>query len=313
MLCLIDAKNFFHRGAYVHKGLLTSSGKDVGAIFGFYKILRGVLNCYRDEIPIVCWDGGSRRRKSILGDYKKSRKSLDPDKEEDRSLLDQLKLAHELCGLAGVPQLHVPGLEADDLIAYLTIRNHGSIICSTDKDFFQLLEVPDTRLDRGSLSDENLTKSSYIEEKGHTPLQYRLLHCILGDSSDEIPGIKGVGWKTALAVAKHFDDDSLREIPYWDVRRIALELGGRASRIAPAIPDISRNFYLVDLLDTEVLEDEDVGRVEEQLRSPRRFDEEGFLRFIRLLEFNSVLQSFSEQTRPFRLACRETSSINITK
>jgi DNA polymerase-1 len=209
---IIDALNMFLR-SYVISPHLDKRGWPVGGTIGFLKSLQKVARDFSADEIIVAWDGheGSQRRRSMNKDYKGGRKpvrfnsrmvEIPEDKEEANKGYQQVRLMEYLNEMP-VIQLVADFTEADDIIAL--VINHErykgwrKTIISSDKDFFQLCR-PDVQIYR-PIQKKIVTEESVIDEFKIHPNNFALARAIVGDSSDNLPGIKGAGLKT---VAKRF-------------------------------------------------------------------------------------------------------------
>jgi len=209
---IIDALNMFLR-SYVISPHLDKKGWPVGGTIGFLKSLQKVARDFAADEIIVAWDGheGSARRRSMNKDYKGGRKpvrfnrrmvDLPEDKEEANKGYQQVRLMEYLNEMP-VIQLVADFTEADDIIAL--VINHSrydgwkKTIISSDKDFFQLCR-DDVQVYR-PIQKKIVTSQSVIDEFKIHPNNFALARAIAGDSSDNLPGIKGAGLKT---IAKRF-------------------------------------------------------------------------------------------------------------
>jgi DNA polymerase-1 len=209
---IIDALNMFLR-SYVISPHLNKKGWPVGGTIGFLKSLQKVSRDFDADEIIVAWDGheGSQRRRSMNSDYKGGRKpvrfnrrmvELPEDKEEANKGYQQVRLMEYLNEMP-VIQLVADFTEADDIIAL--VINHDrykgwkKTIISSDKDFFQLCRK-DVQIYR-PIQKKIVTEQTVIEDFKIHPRNFALARAIAGDSSDNLPGIKGAGLKT---IAKRF-------------------------------------------------------------------------------------------------------------
>ena len=195
-LYLIDASSYIYRAFYAVKALSSPAGLPTNAIFGFLQMLLKVL---KDEAPrylCVVFDSPEPTfRHQLYPDYKATRQRMPEDLARQLPYIKQLVNGH---GLAGV---ELAGYEADDLIATLAVsaRSRGVpvVIVSADKDLHQLVEDPwivqwDTQRER------RFDAAEVVARLGVAPERVLDLLALMGDSSDHIPGVPGVGMKTAL-------------------------------------------------------------------------------------------------------------------
>jgi DNA polymerase-1 len=199
--------------SYVVSPHLNKKGVPIGGTIGFLKSLQKVARDFDADEIIVAWDGheGSQRRRSMNSDYKGGRKpvrfnrrmvELPEDKEEANKGYQMIRLMEYLNEMP-VIQLVADFTEADDIIAL--VINHPrysdwkKTIISSDKDFFQLCRE-DVQIYR-PIQKKIVTQQSVIDEFSIHPNNFALARAIAGDSSDNLPGIKGAGLKT---IAKRF-------------------------------------------------------------------------------------------------------------
>ena len=204
LVLIIDGLNLFTRH-YVAHPAVSENGEQVGGIIGF---LYGVLNLveqYKPTQVIVVWEsGGSSRRRSIFKNYKSKRRPQKlnryyeddlPDSVQNRNY--QIASLVKLIDFLPVLQIYVPDCEADDVIGFIsrnTFRDKRKLIVSSDRDFYQLL---DKRTIIYSPTWKKLVTSKEVIEKFKiSPENFCLAKSICGDPSDNIEGVKGVGFKT---------------------------------------------------------------------------------------------------------------------
>ena len=211
-LLVIDMLNMYFR-AYIVDPSLSTNGEPIGGVKGSLKILQKLVrNIAADEV-VICWDGvgGSRRRKLVNKNYKEGRKPIRLNRDI-RNLTEQQEIQNkvwqqtrllEILNETPFLQLMLPDIEADDIVSYVVqnsrYRGWQKIIVSSDKDFFQLLD-DETVLYR-PIQKEVLNKNSIAEKYGIHPVNMALARAIVGDKSDNLEGVKGVGLST---VAKRF-------------------------------------------------------------------------------------------------------------
>lgn len=211
LLLLIDGSSLAYRShyAFINRPLITSKGKLTSAIFGFARSLKKVLDELNPDYSVICFDSHEPTfRKEMYNDYKATRKKM-PDE-----LKDQIPYIIKLSKAAGFKVLIEPGYEADDIIATITERaaNEGieTIIFTLDKDLMQLIRDKISILNMHTEGEEWINKEKVKEKFGIPVEKLSDFLSITGDSSDNIPGIKGIGKKTANELLRQFD--SLEDI-----------------------------------------------------------------------------------------------------
>ena len=208
---LIDAHNFLHRCYHALPKLTTSSGLEVGALYGF---VRWLLKMRREKNPpyvAVCFDspGGCARRKALLADYKGTRKKT------DEALVRQLEIARDLVHRLGFAVVAKQGIEADDLMAFLALQAQKaqvkSVLVTTDKDVYQFLNDFIHIWPAGG-KDGFKGPEAAVEKFGVAVPFLPDYFSIVGDASDNIPGVAGVGPKSAVDLIEKFGhlEDILR-------------------------------------------------------------------------------------------------------
>ena len=210
---IIDGLNMFLR-SYIVVPSLDPRGNPSGGTYGFMKSLQKISGMFQPDEVIVCWDGegGSQKRKQIDKNYKAGRKpvrfnrrliDLTPEETEKNKYNQQLRLMEYLNDLP-VIQTMIDYIEADDVIAYVAThdkyKDWEKIIVSSDKDFFQLVSA-ECRLYR-PIQDQVVDYPTLMEEHQIHPKNFALARALVGDKSDNLPGVPRVGLKT---VAKKFE------------------------------------------------------------------------------------------------------------
>ncbi len=201
-LVLIDGNSLINRAFYAMPLLTTKSGEYTNAVYGFMNMFFKMLDTEKPTAVAVAFDlKAPTFRHKMFSDYKGTRK---PMPEELRL---QIPLLKDLLNLMGVCTIEKEGYEADDIIG--TIAKNTSIptvIITGDRDSFQLVdnetEVHFTK--RGITDVDVLDHKNFLEKTGITPFQVIELKALMGDSSDNIPGVKGVGEKTALNLVQTY-------------------------------------------------------------------------------------------------------------
>ena len=209
---IIDALNMYFR-AYIVDPSLSTNGQPIGGVKGFLKIMQKLLRETKPDQVVIAWDGegGSQKRKSMNKAYKEGRKpirlnrqiqNLTENEELKNKVWQQTRLV-EYLNCMPISQIMLPAIEADDIIAAVSflpsLRGWEKIIVSSDKDFFQLCD-DETVLHR-PIQKVFLNKHRIISEHGIHPLNFALARAIVGDKSDNLPGVGSAGLKT---VAKRF-------------------------------------------------------------------------------------------------------------
>jgi DNA polymerase-1 len=205
-LALIDGNSIAYRAFYaLPDDLATKSGQITNAVFGFTRMLIRLMKDYHPEGVAVAWDVSRKTfRTDSYPEYKANR-----DKAPDH-FRSQLPLMDEVLQALNITQLREEGYEADDIIASLTQQATADgwdvLIVTGDRDTFQLVGGPVQVLyTRRGISDTVLADEDWVEEKyGVSPSQYVEYAALRGDSSDNLPGVPGVGEKTAAKLISEY-------------------------------------------------------------------------------------------------------------
>jgi DNA polymerase I len=199
-VALIDGSSYIYRAFYAVRGLANSKGFPTGAVYGFVGMLRKVVNDIRPDYLLVAYDAkGPTFRHELFGDYKAHRPEMPDD------LKPQIARIKEVVSAYNIKSLEVPGVEADDIIAQV-IRtlppDVTAVIVTGDKDLGQLVSDRVTLLDtmKDRVTDENTVREKY----GTDPAGLAEVFGLAGDSSDNIPGIPGIGEKGAVELIKKY-------------------------------------------------------------------------------------------------------------
>lgn len=193
-LYLVDVSSLFFRAFFAVRPLTSPSGLPTNAIYGFLSMLIKLLKDEKPEYLAFCYDRKDPSfRKEIFPEYKAHRTEMPED------LAPQIPYIKKLADLMGIPSYEVPQFEADDIIGTLTRigREHGMevYIVSGDKDFAQLLQ-PNVFL-YDTMKGSKIDRNGAIEKWGVPPEQFIDYLALVGDTSDNIPGVAGIGPKGA--------------------------------------------------------------------------------------------------------------------
>ena len=202
-LAIIDGHAYAYRAFYAIRELRSPSGKATNAIYGFIKMLAKMRAKLSPSHLIVVWDGGlDEGRMTAHPEYKSQRPPMPSDLEE------QIEQIFQYLEAARIASYCKDGVEADDYIACLVHRSVEAgvpvVIASSDKDFMQLV-TPDVGLLNPNDKTETIWTAAQVRAKsGVEPAQIVDWLALLGDSVDNIPGVPGVGPKTAADLLKQF-------------------------------------------------------------------------------------------------------------
>jgi len=213
-LIIIDGYGFIFRAYHVQPPLISPKGQAVGAIYGFTSMLLKLINDFKPEYAVIVLDNGEKNfRHHLYPEYKAHR----PPAPED--LISQLKLIKSVASALNFHYISKIGYEADDIIASLAHvaakQQQKAVIVSADKDLMQLqneyIHIYDP------VKAKYITQEDIFAKFGVRPDQVREVQALIGDSADNIPGVKGIGPKTAASLINQYGTveniyQSLREL-----------------------------------------------------------------------------------------------------
>ena len=279
-ILIIDGMNTLIRSFSLLKAM-NPTGTHVGGMVGFLRSLGFVTRTFDPTRVVVVWDGkgGSGNRKNIDPEYKAQRATsrithwglYDTKEQETEALIGQLYRVQDYIECLPIQQLGMEKLEADDIIAYLAKRAGEAgkkvTIVSSDKDFFQLI---DKNIEvYAPVKKKTFNHSNIVDEIKVLPENYNIVKALLGDHSDNLPGVKGLGIKTILSEWKSFAYDSLASLQdVWDHCETQLEQDKPKKIFAKIIHNwdkVLTNFELMDLHKT-VLDEKEINFIEETLQ-----------------------------------------------
>ena len=202
---VVDGHNLAFRCLYAPgiSGLADSKGRPTGVVVGVLNSLAAMRKRFPGATITVCWDGSSQRRRLAFDGYKANREP------KGRPVLDQIEFLKGLLPLLGVVQAHNPEEEADDVIGAVVKGRYGSkrvVVVSTDRDFLQLVSpmvvllVPSTGASKEVLYDHD----AVVREYGVPPDRMVTLRAMVGDNSDNIPGVAHVPTKTLASLVRSY-------------------------------------------------------------------------------------------------------------
>ena len=268
-ILIIDAQNLFLR-SWAAYPTMNKNGEPMGGCIGFLKSFQRIVREIQPSRVYIAWEGGgSRRRRNLYSEYKLGRRPEKlnrfygddiPDSEENRK--------HQLITLLGmlkfVPacQIYVSDCEGDDIVAHLCegpLRNDDKVIVSSDKDMYQLLD-DNTKI--YSLHKKKIvTADEIFEEFRIKTKNFAIAKAICGDPGDNVPGVKGIGFKKVASKIPILGSDQeliLQEV--FDFCQSKIDESIIYRRIMDSVEDIKRNWKLVHL-DGSMLSADQVSKV----------------------------------------------------
>ena len=213
-LMLLDSASLWYRAYFgMPDTLVSPSGQPVNAIRGYLDMTSRLITKYQPNRLVACLEGDWRPswRVELFPDYKLNRVDETGEEDEPDTLSPQIPILLDVLDALGLPLLGVDDYEADDLMATFSVKQSGPIrIVTGDRDLFQLVDdkrnVKVVYLAKG-ISNHDLVDLDWIQKKYQIPGdRYALFAMIRGDSSDGLPGIKGIGEKGAANIANLFSN-----------------------------------------------------------------------------------------------------------
>ncbi|HEY64786.1 MAG TPA: DNA polymerase I [Caldilineae bacterium] len=288
-LVLLDGHSLAFRAYHaLPPDMATSRGEQTNAVYGFTSMLLNILQEERPDYIAVAFDVGPSFRQEIAPEYKGTRARMPDD------LHAQIPRIREILQAFSIPIFEIEGYEADDLLGTLARQAEGqevkTTICSGDRDLFQLIDeyilvryTPGGPRPKTIIYDAEAVRRRYHLD----PSQLVDLKALIGDKSDNIPGIPGIGEKTATQLLKQYGTlegiyEHLDEIPRKRVREALIQYRDQAflsKQLATVITDLPVK------LDLEKCHVSD-------------FDRDRVLALFRELEFRSLVSRLPESTRP---------------
>ena len=287
---LIDGLNLFFRN-FSAINTVNSNGVHVGGLGGFFRSLGSLIRTIQPTQVYVIFDGtnSSNNRKNIIPEYKSGRnitrvtkhELFDNLEEEDESKISQIVRIIQYLQTLPVKTISFPGVEADDVIAYLSSTlpinsDDRAFIVSSDKDYLQL--VTEKVIVYRPTEQEYYTTDTVKENFGVTPNNFILYKLLMGDNSDGITGIKGLGPK---GLFKRFPELAKYDLSFDDLLDIAeskLKEHIIYARVLHDVPDLENKYKIMDLSNPMISDDDKlkISKLTENL--PLNFYPEEFIR-----------------------------------
>lgn len=271
-LVIIDGKSVFYRGYYAMPNLSTAEGTPTGGVYGFAALSLEIINNLKPDYVCVAWDKAKtniRRRLEIYPDYKAGRKPAPAD------FYAQIPILKELLDAFSWPLYELDDYEADDIMAAFahqaTQKGIESCLITSDLDALQAIN-PLTHvyaMKKGLSNIERFDPEAFEKKYGIRVDQFLDLKALKGDSSDNIPGVPGIGEKTAVQLLQQFQTlDGIYE-NLWQVKdsvRRKLESGKQSASISKQVGELMLDVPLDLDLEAMDVTDIDVQKVREILQ-----------------------------------------------
>lgn len=284
-ILFIDGMNIFVRH-YLVNGAVTNKSEPVGGVVGFIKFLDYMTSLHVPQRIFVVWEAGgsNSKRRRIYSEYKKDRGKLKEFKKikagtasmrdqlatDEKCKVQQLALLYKLLKTTPICQVFVSGTECDDVIAYLVTQEFRKseapkVIVSSDKDFYQLLENKSIEI-YDPAKKNYVTGNDVFKKYNIAPRNFCLARALVGDVSDNIEGVPGVGLKTA---AKRFPmlADGTKDIMIKDIleecdKQLAAGAKQKVFKEVKACEDIIRRNWKLMYLDSSILSGRDIAKIQ---------------------------------------------------
>jgi DNA polymerase-1 len=240
-LLIVDGHAYAYRAFHAIRDLRGPEGRPTNAIYGFVKMFEKMRSALAPTHLAVIWDGGlSSERLAVLPEYKAQRPEMPAE------LRPQLNEIVRYLAAVSVASVCQPGIEADDYIACLARRAAAAgwnvVIASSDKDFMQLVTPQIGLLNPNDKSGTIWTREQVLAKAGVEPGQVADWLALMGDAVDNIPGVPGVGPKTAAGLLRQFGSVTALLERLDEVRSVRLR-----AALAEATAVLHRNLMLVRL------------------------------------------------------------------
>ena len=301
---LIDGNNLVFRSYYAtaYRGsiLRNSKGFPTNALFGFINMLNKIINEESPEYMMIAFDKGKTFRHKKYEGYKDGRKEM------PQELKDQLPVAKGIAKAMGIPCFEIDNYEADDIIGTFANEvdnqnDYYSVIISSDKDLLQLITDKNEVKLLKSNDYIRMNKETFIEIYGFTPEKIVDLKGIMGDASDNIPGVKGIGEKGAMTLIQKYG--TVEEI-YKNIEEIK-------GRTREKLEDDKENAFFSKELATiykEVPIDKNIENIKYNGITPK------LIPLLKEYEFFSLIKKLNiKEKKEEKKSYEVVESINITK
>lgn len=303
-LVVIDGKSVFYRGYYAMSNLSTGDGTPTGGVYGFAAMSMELLKKLKPDYVAVAWDKPKtniRKRLELYPEYKAGRKPAPPD------FYEQIPLLHELLHALGWPLYELDDYEADDIMATLARKasEQGIETCliTSDLDALQVVGplVHVYVMKKGFSQIDKFDVEAFETKYGITVEQFLDLKSLKGDSSDNIPGVPGVGEKTAIDLLQRYGSlDNIYE-NLWEVKdslRRKLEDGKASAYLSKSVAELWTDAPVpLDLKDMAIND----------------FDPVHLKSVLTKLEFRSLLRSLPSFMRTDQTVENETTNVEAAK
>ena len=280
---LIDGSSFLYRAYYGMRPLHTSKGEPVQAVYSFCRMIRKLMSKFNAKYISLVWDSkGKTTRHDMYEDYKATRQAPPSD------IFDQKKRIVAIADKIGLCQAEAPGIEADDIIYSIAKdfekKGWKIVVVTLDKDMAQMLN--DNIVMYDSFKDQ-VTDVSVFEEKMGFPIKKLPFYfSLLGDASDNIPGVRGIGKKGALELVNQFE--SLKDL-YANLDSVARPRLKNALQANKENAFLSHMLFLLQKVDTDLTKDDFLFEPKNWAKAQPIFQELAFKTLLQEIDKDQLL------------------------
>ena len=279
---LIDGSGFLYRAYYGLKPMHTIKGIPIQAVYSFCRMIKKLVDTFDPHYIALVWDSkGLTVRHEIFPAYKATRTAPPSD------LFDQKKYIQAFADLIGLKQFERPGIEADDILFSLAVdfanENNDVVIITSDKDMSQTLTDRITIFD--PFKDVFIDREAFAQRMEFPVEKLAFYFSLLGDTSDNIPGVKGIGQKTATTLVQQFA--SLTDL-YEHIDQIAKEGVRRSLEENKKNAFLSEELFLLRYLSFGSTKEELSFDKKNWIKAQPIFEELGFKSLLKGLEKDGI-------------------------
>ena len=280
-LYLIDGSSFLYRAYYGLRPMHTPQGAPVQAVFGFCRMIKKLIDTFKPEYCALVWDSpGKTTRQEVYAEYKATRQAPPSD------LFEQKELIIEFADAIGLRQVQQSGIEADDLMFSLAKdaekRGETVVFVTSDKDMGQALDAQTFIYD--TFKDIFLDVPGFEEKMGFPVEKLPFYFALVGDTSDNIPGVRGIGDKGATELVNQFK--SLEDL-YENLDKVSKPRMKNALEENKKNAFLSRDLFLLQYYVTKLSHDDLAFDVNDWQKARKIFED---------LNFKSLLKDMGGPT-----------------
>lgn len=287
---IVDGLNVFMRHFCANPSM-SSNGDHVGGFIGFIKGLGILCENFSPSKVIVAWEsGGNMRKRSLMSSYKSGRRPASLNRYYDDDIpatssnhTMQVSLLVKALSYLPITQIYVKNCEADDVIGYLakyTFSDVETIVVSSDRDLYQLINSKNTQYSPGQ--KKMIDEVAVLEKFGISTTNFVTARCFIGDSSDSIDGVRGVGfknmakWFPQLAKSDFFSCEDVVS----HANLLSVTKKGKTIKSISESKDIAKRNWRLMHLDTSSLSADQIQKIQGQLENMGKSDKMELMRLM---------------------------------